>query len=158
MKTTLSFAVAFAAAFAASTAMAALKTTPKGFTDDLDAALKRSADNGRTVLAVFSGSDWCIWCKLLEGEILSQDEFLKSATNKYELVFIDNPMDRDLLPESASRRNSQLTQKYGVRGFPTVLALDSSGKVLETFGYSRGGPAKYIAMLDEKLQAKQPKK
>jgi len=34
---------------------------PPGFTDDWDAALKKAADEKKTVLALFTGSDWCIW-------------------------------------------------------------------------------------------------
>ena len=33
---------------------------PAGFTDDFDAALKKAADENKTVLALFTGSDWCI--------------------------------------------------------------------------------------------------
>ncbi len=60
-------------AFAAFAAVAAGTSTPAGFTDDLDAAMKRAQANGRKILTVFSGSDWCIWCKRLEAEILSKD-------------------------------------------------------------------------------------
>jgi len=42
------------------------KSTPKGFTDDFEAAKAEAAKSGRKVLAVFSGSDWCHWCKVLE--------------------------------------------------------------------------------------------
>ena len=109
-------------AFAAFAAAAAGTSTPKGFTDDLDAAMKRAQANGRKILTVFSGSDWCIWCKRLEAEILSKDAFVKAATNAYELVYIDNPMDELLLSKTKRRNNRLLTEKYGVQGFPTVLA------------------------------------
>ena len=52
---------------------------PVGFTDDWDAALKKAAAEKKTVLALFTGSDWCIWCKRLEGEVLSQKS---SATRR----------------------------------------------------------------------------
>ena len=109
-------------AFAAFAAVAAGTSTPAGFTDDLDAAMKRAQANGRKILTVFSGSDWCIWCKRLEAEILSKDAFVKAATNAYELIYIDNPMDEHLLSKTKRRNNRLLTEKYGVQGFPTVLA------------------------------------
>ena len=140
-----SLAILSAASLAAA---AALPSTPRGFTDDLDAALKRAAANGHRVVAVFSGSDWCIWCQRLEGEILSKDEFLKTATNKYELVFIDNPMDDKILPPRIKSRNSALTRKYDVQGFPTVLVLDASGKAIATLGYEKDGPAKFLSNIE----------
>ena len=39
-------------------ALLAATSTPKGFTDDLDAALARAKDGGKYVYACFSGSDW----------------------------------------------------------------------------------------------------
>ena len=131
MKHTLAVTCAALCALAAS----AKTSTPKGFTDDLDAALRRAAENGRKVVAVFSGSDWCGWCKELDKKVLSKDAFLKVATNTYELVYIDNPMDTKVLSETGRRNNRRLTEKYGVRGFPTVLVLDAKGAEVATNTY-----------------------
>lgn len=138
----------FGLVFAAFAAVAAETSTPKGFTDDLDAAMKRAKANGHNILAVFSGSDWCIWCKRLEKHILSQDAFIKAATNDYELVFIDNPMDETLLSETGLRNNRRLTEKYGIEGFPTVLVLDADGKVVVQSGYRMVGPQEYISHIN----------
>ena len=43
----------------------------------------------KPIFALFTGSDWCIWCKRLEGEVLSQDEFLKYAGRKLILFKAD---------------------------------------------------------------------
>ena len=139
-------------AFAAFAAAAAGTSTPKGFTDDLDAAMKSAKENGRNIMAVFSGSDWCIWCKRLENEILSADEFLEIATNAYELVYVDNPKDEKLLSEKGRRNNRRLTGKYGVQGFPSVLVLDADGKVVAQFGYENVGPREYLEMIDEEIR------
>ena len=64
--------VACAAVVSAAFGAAAATSSPKGFTDDLDAAMKRAAGNGRKIVAVFSGSDWCGWCMRLEKEVLSK--------------------------------------------------------------------------------------
>ena len=138
--------------FAAFAAVAAGTSTPAGFTDDLDAAMKRAQANGRKILTVFSGSDWCIWCKRLEEEILSKDAFVKNATNAYELVYIDIPMDEKLLSETGRRNNRRLIGKYGVQGFPTVLVLDAGGEVVAQFGYEQVGPQEYLEMIDEEIR------
>ena len=85
-------------------------------------------------MAVFSGSDWCTWCKKLEKEVLSTEAFRKGATNTYELVYIDNPNDKDVLSEHGKKNNRRLTNEYRVRGFPTVLVLDGEGKKVAELG------------------------
>lgn len=124
-------------------------STPKGFTDDFDAALADAAKTDRKVLAVFSGSDWCIWCKRLESEVFAKDAFLEEATNKFVLVFVDSPNDKSLLSDTGREHNEALTAKYGIRGFPTVLVLDAKGTQLASTGYQRGGPEKYLKHLAE---------
>ena len=150
MKKMLAMTCAALCALAAS----AKTSTPKGFTDDLDAALRRAAENGRKVVAVFSGSDWCGWCEELDKKILSKEAFLKVATNAYELVYIDNPMDSKVLSETGRRNNRRLTEKYGVRGFPAVFVLDAKGAVITTVdGYDgESGPEDYLSMLELEIR------
>ena len=128
------------------------KSTPKGFIDDFDAAMTNAAKSGRVVVAVFSGSDWCIWCQRLEKEILSDEEFIKDATNRYELVFLDFPQDKTLVRESLAKRNDELAKIYHIQGYPTVILLDSKGEVLHTTGYRKGGGAKYVKYLDKEIK------
>ena len=56
------------------TLLFAKTSTPDGFIDDFDMALESAKKSGKTVLAVFSGSDWCYWCKVLEKDYLSKKE------------------------------------------------------------------------------------
>ena len=128
------------------------KSTPKGFIDDFDAAMTNAAKSGRVVVAVFSGSDWCIWCQRLEKEILSDEAFIKDATNRYELVFLDFPQDKTLVRESLAKRNQELAEYYHIQGYPTVILLDSKGEVLHTTGYRKGGGAKYVKYLDKEIK------
>lgn len=121
-KTILSLVVsAFALCVCAAT------STPEGFTDDLDAAIAASKKSGKTVYAVFSGSDWCYWCKVLDEGYLSKKDFVKEASKKLELVFIDRPKDKSRLSESAQKNNPALLKKYAIRGFPTVMFIAADG-------------------------------
>ena len=117
---------------------------PAGFTDDWDAALKKAAAEKKTVFALFTGSDWCIWCKRLEGEVLSQKAFSDEVGKTFVPVFLDFPRDKSRVPEAKQKRNRELAEKYAVRGFPTVLLLDAQGKVIAQTGYQAGGPEKYL--------------
>jgi len=128
--------------------LAGAKTsTPAGWTDDYEAALKRAASEKKLVVADFSGSDWCGWCKRLDREVFDTEEFRRAATNDYVLLMIDTPSDRSLLSEKARKQNPELVKKYEIRGFPTVLMLDATGKVVHKTGYRRGGPLPYLEML-----------
>ena len=39
--------------------------------------------------------------------------------------------------------------KYGIRGFPTVLLLDKEANVVLQTGYQAGGPSRYVAHIKE---------
>ena len=106
----------------------AFGVNPPGFTDDYDAALKRAADENKTIFAVFSGSDWCYWCKKLEGEFLSKQEFTDAVTNDLVCLFVDSPRDKSSLSEKARAKNPELVKKFGINGYPTVMFIDSKGE------------------------------
>ena len=131
------------------TALAA-SSTPAGFTDDLDAAIKESKATGKGIYAVFSGSDWCYWCKKLEQECLSKPEFVEEAKKNMILVFIDSPRDKSLLSETAKKRNPELVKKYKISGYPTVMFIDSNGDGSEASRPGRDvSPADYAKSLAE---------
>ena len=117
----------------------------KGWTEDLDLAMKYAARTKRPIVLDFTGSDWCGWCIRLHDEVFSKKAFKDYADKNLVLVTIDFPRSKKL-PAEIKQRNSKLSQKYGVRGFPTIVILDSTGKKeLGRTGYVRGGPAPFIA-------------
>ncbi len=133
-------------------AATAKTSTPAGWIDDYDVALKRAADEKRLIVANFSGSDWCGWCKRLDAEVFNTDDFRKGATNRYVLLMVDSPRDRSLLSPKAREQNPKLVEKYGIRGFPTVLILDAKGKTVSELGYRRGGPENYLKALEAAIK------
>ena len=147
MKKALSLAVAFTALFAF-----AKTSTPEGWLDDYDAALKKAADENKHIVIDFSGSDWCGWCKRLDEEVFATDEFHKGAAEKYVLLMVDSPRDKSLLTPEAAKNNPKLVEKFNVEGFPTVVVLDSKGEEVMRTGYQAGGPEKYLKMLDEEIR------
>lgn len=125
------------------------KSTPTGFTDDFAAAKAEAAKSGKKIFAVFSGSDWCHWCKVLEKDYLSKNEFVEEAKKDFVLVFIDSPRDKSVLSETAKENNPKLTREFGIRGFPTVKILDAEGKEI---GGSRPGKGVTPKEYAEKLR------
>jgi len=102
--------------------------TPGKWTMDLDAAKKVAAEKNFPILLDFSGSDWCGWCKLMETNVFMQAEWKAYATNSLMMVLIDSPSDKNLVPEKYVERNDALNKKYGIKGFPTFVVLDSDGE------------------------------
>ena len=144
--------IALAAVAALGLAAYAKSSTPNGFTDDLDAAIKAAKTSGKTVLAVFSGSDWCHWCKVLEKDYLSKSEFVEEASKKFELVFIDSPQDKSVLSETAKAKNPELTKKYGIRGFPTLKYIDVEGNASDAPRARDLTPKAYAEKLAKELE------
>ncbi|MCR9247177.1 MAG: thioredoxin family protein, partial [bacterium] len=106
----------------------------------------------KPLLVKFTGSDWCHWCHKLDSEVFQQPEFASWARDRVVLVEIDFP--RSGTQSKAQReQNRELAKHYGVRGYPTVLLLDHTGKRLGKLGYERGGAKHWTELVDAELRA-----
>ena len=110
---------------------------------DFEKAQARAEKEGKPMLVNFTGSDWCIYCKKLEGEVFSKKEFQKWASEKVVLVMLDFPK-RTKQSSKLKKQNAELMKKYEIRGYPTVLFMDAKGKVIGKSGYMPGGPDSWI--------------
>ena len=129
----------------------ALSVAEEKWLTDFEAAKKQAEEKKLPILADFSGSDWCGWCNLLDSEVFSKKAFLEHASTNYILFVADFPMHK-VLPEETAKQNTTLAEKYDIKGFPTVLILDKSGKELARTGYREGGEAAYIEHLKQLLE------
>ena len=121
---------------------------PGVWTQDYAAATNAAKTSGKPVMLNFTGSDWCYWCKLMDGQVFSKQEWKDWAAGKVYLVTLDFPSDDDLVPEEYRARNRALQSEYGIEGYPTYVVLDAEGKRLGELGASRNAkPAKFIADL-----------
>jgi protein disulfide-isomerase len=110
---------------------------------DYAAAKARAEKENKTLLVNFSGSDWCGWCKKLDREVFRKNDFLDFAKDELVLVQVDFPRYKKL-PADEQRANESLMRKFRVRGFPTVLLVDTSDRVLLYTGYYPGGAQAYV--------------
>ncbi|RLE20864.1 MAG: hypothetical protein DRJ08_06410 [Acidobacteria bacterium] len=101
---------------------------PGKWTQDLNAATEYAKDNNLPIMVMFTGSDWCYWCKLMESSVFSGDEFFKWAKDKLVLVAIDFPRDKSKVPAEYQARNQELGKDFQVRGVPTYVFLKPDGK------------------------------
>ena len=108
--------------------------------DSFEAAKTASASSGKPILADFTGSDWCHWCIKLKEDVFETDEFQQWASQNVTLLELDYPRKTPQSP-AIKKQNAELSKKYNVRGYPTVLFLNSDGEVLGKLGYEKNPKA-----------------
>ncbi|MEW6073803.1 MAG: thioredoxin family protein [Planctomycetota bacterium] len=117
---------------------------------DYDAAVEAATKAKKDLFVDFTGSDWCGWCIKLHDEVFAHDEFLEAVQREFVLVALDFPHGEEAkakVPNAA--RNAELNEKYGIRGYPTVLLMNVAGEVFAQTGYQEGGPQAYVEHLAE---------
>jgi thioredoxin-related protein len=117
---------------------------------DFDEAVELARKQNKDLLVDFTGSDWCIWCKKLDKEVFSEQAFLDAAQKDFVLVALDFPHADDVKAKVPNPdRNKELSEKYEIQGFPTVLLMNPDGEVYAKTGYRPGGAAPYVENLAE---------
>lgn len=121
---------------------------------DYDTAIQSAAKDDKNVLVYFTGSDWCAPCKMLKKDLFESAEFLALA-DKYVLLYIDIPMNRDLLTVEQLQHNKEVSSKLNKKGaVPLLKILDKQGKELDMYsGYSMNGETRYHLNLLEKYKS-----
>ena len=114
---------------------------------DLDAAKAQGIKENKPLLVDFTGSDWCPPCIQLHKVVFESAEFAAVAS-KYVLVELDYPRKTSQAPELKAK-NAELSKKFGISGFPTVLLIDAkSGDVFgKTVGFGGQTAKEYLDKL-----------
>jgi protein disulfide-isomerase len=112
--------------------------------ENFDEAKAEAKKTGRPILADFTGSDWCVWCKKLKSEVYDTATFKAWAKDHVVLLVVDFPDQKPQTPALAAQ-NEKLAKTYGVDSYPSVLIMDSAGTKLGQMGYEPGGPDSWIA-------------
>ena len=137
-----------AAAWLSSTFSPALHAGEAKWLTDYNAALAQAKAENKKVFIDFTGSDWCGWCIKLEKEILSTPEFAEYAAKNLVLVQADFPRSKPQSPELKAQ-NQKLQQQYQIRGYPTLIILNSQGSKIGQMGYMDGGPKPFLNELSK---------
>jgi thioredoxin-related protein len=114
-----------------------------------DVAKLRSNQEGKNVVLVFSGSDWCIPCMKLEKFIWESPDFVDYSKDHFVLLRADFPKKKaNALPKEQQDQNDKLAEMYNKQGlFPLVVVINKNGKVLGTTSFKNVTPKEYIALL-----------
>jgi protein disulfide-isomerase len=119
---------------------------------DLAAAKAAAKEQKKVILADFTGSDWCGWCKKLKADVFEQQEFQDWASKHVVLLEVDFPRTIQQ-PEELKRQNEQLKEQFKPEGYPTIVFLDADGKEVGRIGgYVKGGPAAFIAEAEQRMK------
>lgn len=114
-----------------------------GWIEDLGEGLAEARRSGKHVLVDFTGSDWCPPCKALDQELLSKDSFRRTVGDDFVLVALDYPRSKPQ-PDDLRERNREHASTYGIRGYPTLIAMTPDGvEYGRRVGYQRGMAGQY---------------
>lgn len=133
------------AAAIVATAATAAEVAEKGaelgkWTSDAPAAQELAKTTGKPLFIQFTGSDWCGWCKLMDGKVFSTTEWADYAKDNLVLLYIDFPRGKQQSKE-LKEQNDKLAEQYGIGGFPTYIILDAQGKQIGQLGASQDATA-----------------
>ena len=107
---------------------------------DVSQAIEQSKVSGNPIFVFFTGKEWCSWCKKLERQVLSKDSFINYAKENLVLLELDFPRGRRNLPQ----KQIELARKFNIKGYPTVILMDSSTNKIAKTGYEAMSPEQYV--------------
>ncbi|GAB4248258.1 MAG: hypothetical protein Kow0079_00320 [Vicingaceae bacterium] len=136
------------------------KAENEGWEVDINKAYELSKKTGKPIMANFTGSDWCGWCKRLKFEVFDKEEFKKWAAENVVLLELDFPRKK-FIPDEIKKQNYSLQQAFGVTGYPTIwvfyLDQDTETKQYQInavgkTGYMRGGPTVFTKSVEGMIE------
>lgn len=124
------------------------KAKNDGWLVKIEEAYEASQKTGKPILANFTGSDWCGWCKRLDKSVFHHQEFKDWATANVILLELDFPK-RFPIPDEIKRQNYGLKNAFQVTGFPTIWLFDLSKDAEGKFNVNALGKTGYTATVKE---------
>lgn len=124
------------------------KATHEGWLVNIDEAYAQSQETGKPVLANFTGSDWCGWCKKLSANVFVKDEFKEWAEENVILLELDFPR-RTSIPNNIRQQNNNLKNAFNVRGFPTIWVFHIDKNEGDEYNISPLGRTGYASNVDQ---------
>ncbi len=85
---------------------------------DLNSALSEAKATNKPLFIDFYAT-WCSYCKKLDENTFSDNRVQQKLNSKYVLVKIDTDKNKDI------------TSKYKIYGFPTMVLLDPNGNEIK---------------------------
>ena len=97
---------------------------------DFELAKSKSQKTKKPILMLFTGSDWCAPCKMLKTNFFDSPEFIKISSH-FIMLIVDFPKDKALITQEQKKLNTLLSAKYGVKSYPTLIAINYNGAIID---------------------------
>ena len=129
--------------------MAIAGLSAQNWQTDFPLAKKLAAEENKTIVLVFQGSDWCAPCIKLDREVWSTEVFKEYAKDHFVMVQADFPRKKkNGLSEEQQGANKKLAEQHNKQGiFPFVVVMDKDGNILKETSYQKTTPEEYIKIL-----------
>jgi thioredoxin-related protein len=114
------------------------------WTSDYAVARERARVSEKSLLLVFTGSDWCRSCMKLEKEVLQTDAFMNYVGEHFIAYRVDLPRNKKALDQETRALHEELLQQHNPKGsFPWMVLMEGD-HVIWSCGYLEGGPEVYL--------------
>ena len=120
---------------------------------DFEAAKVVAKKEKKPILILFTGSDWCGACKVLDRDVFSKKEFQNYAKKNLILVKIDY-LKKSEQSKELNEQRKKLTAKYQPTGYPNSFFVSSDETLI---GKINGAKADYMKLMKDILAEKKKK-
>lgn len=93
-------------------------------------------------------TDWCGWCKRMDKATFSEASVIEYVNKNYIAVKLNAESNQTLTFKGQELNYRQISgQVFGVRGYPTIVLMDTNQKSKAVAGYK--DPAAFKSMLSD---------
>lgn len=112
--------------------------------------------SGIDAVGIYFSAHWCPPCRGFTPVLAERYKCLKEAGKKIEIVFVSSDRDEGAfqeyhaempwlaLPFAERSRKQTLSEKYGVRGIPTLVFVDANGELITAKGRDAVSSESYV--------------
>lgn len=116
----------------------------KTVTTSISERFEDNKDNTASKLKIcLYTAEWCHFCKSYKQSNIFNDTYSSIKKNDMYNGVVFATLDFD--------QNKAMAEKYNVNSFPTIIAVDSKGNLLDTFSGDRSDKDELVGFVDKNL-------
>lgn len=123
-------------------------------TSNQEEAIRWATEKDKTILLVFSGSDWCQPCIRFDKNVLQDPLFQKYVEDALVILKCDFPQ-RSQLSKATLQQNEALAERFNAKGeFPKLLLLNQQLDPIGNLIYKSEPTSQFIAKIKKQIPPK----